>query len=175
MSSQSLLERWILSKREKRWILLLMPCWLSRYYFSIFIFLFFKSCSSKHALLSNCSLDCRNSWKSKRFLKKSTTDFHTDSSYFIFLHLLLNFSRNMGKYLTRPKFPKPLMKIVLISHLYTLDRQWYSRERPLGKTPKVGYRGLRGLSKAYFNWKAPLNQPRGSFSGVFPWDIIDGL
>ena len=43
---------------------------------------------------------------------------------------------------------------------------------PLDRPPKVVYRGLRGLSKALFNWNDPLdpavNPPRWPFPGVFP-------
>ena len=58
--------------------------------------------------------------------------------------------------------------------IYSILRQWCPRERPVGKTPKGVYRGLRGLSKVFLPGKTPqtpVNPPRG----VFPWDIIDGV
>ena len=47
-------------------------------------------------------------------------------------------------------------------------------ERPLGKTLK----GFTGVFPSYLSPgktpQTPVNPPRGSFQGIFPWDIIDG-
>ena len=56
---------------------------------------------------------------------------------------------------------------------YTMDRQWFPRKRPLGKTPEVGLEGSEG-SLQVKDPSDPCNPPRGSFLGVFPWVIIDG-
>ena len=41
-----------------------------------------------------------------------------------------------------------------------------------------GVTGVRGVSPRHLSPgktpQTPLNPPRGSFQGVFPWDIIDG-
>ena len=72
--------------------------------------------------------------------------------------------------------------------MYSILCQWCPRalqgktpgkdpwERPLGKAPQGGFRGLRGLSNASFTWKDPSDLCKLSL-GVFPrvLDIIDGV
>lgn len=48
-----------------------------------------------------------------------------------------------------------------------MDHRWFYMERPLGKTPMLFFRSLRGLAKASFNRKDPSNPSRGSFQGSF--------
>ena len=48
-----------------------------------------------------------------------------------------------------------------------MDHRWFYMERPLGKTPMLFFRSLRGLAKASFNRKDPSNPSRGSFKGSF--------
>ena len=50
---------------------------------------------------------------------------------------------------------------------------WTVNDVPGKDPPEGGYRGLRGLSPVKTP-QTPLNPPRGSFQGVFSWEIIDG-
>ena len=76
-----------------------------------------------------------------------------------------------SKYRKTLSSSKAFASAIIIVHIrfksmYSMNRQWCPRERPLGKTPK-GVSGV-GLSKASFTWKDPSDPTRGSFQGSFP-------